>query len=194
MWKWEEIEKLNICDIDDGALDTEFDLTPEGCLWQDWTTCFNLAHAAIKYDFESEEGFTFCAFPPFNTLSTEKFKRGSGLSDENFQVAVVEGGRCIQRRLLDKLNVLKASGTETNLLGNQQRRLHQLQNGLWGGDEHRDIWSAPIPNSGLVRQRWQGNLESNSTQSAEGSDWDQILRKILKQKEIRGRFPILAGL
>jgi len=32
MWKWEEIEKLNICDIDDGALDTEFDLKPEGCL------------------------------------------------------------------------------------------------------------------------------------------------------------------
>jgi len=26
------MEKLNICDIEDGALDTEFDLTPEGCL------------------------------------------------------------------------------------------------------------------------------------------------------------------
>jgi len=31
MWR-EEIEKLNICDIEDDALDTEFDLTPERCL------------------------------------------------------------------------------------------------------------------------------------------------------------------
>jgi len=37
-------------------------------------TFFNLAHAAIEYDFESEEGFAFCASPPFNTLSTEKLK------------------------------------------------------------------------------------------------------------------------
>ena len=27
-----EKQKLNICDIEDGALDTEFDLTYEGCL------------------------------------------------------------------------------------------------------------------------------------------------------------------
>jgi len=74
MWKWEEIKKLNICDIEDGALDTEFDLTPEGCLWQDQTTFFNLAHAIIKYNFKSEEGFTLCASPLFNTLSTEKLK------------------------------------------------------------------------------------------------------------------------
>ena len=93
MRKWDEMAKLNFCDIEDGALDTELNMTPKGCLWQDQTTCFNLAHAAIKYDFESEEGFTFCASPLFNTLSTEKLKRGSGLSEENFQVAVVEGGR-----------------------------------------------------------------------------------------------------
>jgi len=37
-------------------------------------TFFNLTHAAIKYDFQSEEGFTFGASPPFNTLSTEKLK------------------------------------------------------------------------------------------------------------------------
>ena len=29
---------------------------------------------AFKFDFESEEGFTFCVSPPFNTLSTEKLK------------------------------------------------------------------------------------------------------------------------
>ena len=50
-------------------------------MWQDQTIFFNPALTAIKYDFESEEGFTFCAAdtedsgrecPPFNTLSTEK--------------------------------------------------------------------------------------------------------------------------
>ena len=93
-----------------------------------------------------------------------EIERGSGSSEENFQVAVVEGGRGSQRRLLQRLDVFKASGTETNLLGNQERRLlHLFQKGVWGGDEHRNIWSAPIPNSGLVRQRWQGNLELNST-------------------------------
>jgi len=49
-----------------------------------------------------------------------EIERGSGLSEENFQVAVVEGGRGSQRLLLQSLNVLKASGTETNLLGNLQ--------------------------------------------------------------------------
>jgi len=66
--------KLNICDIENSALDTAFNLTPKGCLWQDQTKFFKLANEAFKYDFESEEGFTFCASPPFNTLSTEKLK------------------------------------------------------------------------------------------------------------------------
>jgi len=74
MRKWDEMAKLNICDIENGALDTEFDLTPKGCLWQDQTTFFKLAKEVFKFDFESEEGFTFCASPPFNTLSTDKLK------------------------------------------------------------------------------------------------------------------------
>jgi len=45
-------------------------------------------------------------------------ERGSGLSEENSQVAFVEGGRGFQRRLLQRLDVF--SGTETNLLENQQ--------------------------------------------------------------------------
>jgi len=87
--------------MDDGALDTEIDLTPEGCLSQDQTTFFNLAHAAIKYDFESEERFSFGASAPFNTLSTEKLQEvvasakktckwqssieGEALRDESFK-------------------------------------------------------------------------------------------------------------
>jgi len=35
---------------------------------------FKLAKESFKFDFESEEGFTFWASPPFNTLSTEKLK------------------------------------------------------------------------------------------------------------------------
>ena len=44
------MEKLNICDIEDGALDTEFDLTPGGRLWRDQTIFFNIAHAAIMFN------------------------------------------------------------------------------------------------------------------------------------------------
>jgi len=35
---------------------------------------FKLAREAFEFDFESEEEFTFCASPPFNTLSTKKLK------------------------------------------------------------------------------------------------------------------------
>jgi len=79
------MEKLNICDIEDGALDTEFDLTPEGCLWQDQTTFLKLANAAIKYDFESEERFTFCASPPLNMLSTETLKEVVAAAKKTFE-------------------------------------------------------------------------------------------------------------
>jgi len=69
-----------------------------------------------------------------------EIERGSGISEENFQVAAVEGGTASQRRLLQvmmivfiitlegvffeklslqRLDVLKASGTETHSLGNQ---------------------------------------------------------------------------
>ena len=35
---------------------------------------FKLAKEAFEFDFESKEEFTFCASPPFNTLSTKKLK------------------------------------------------------------------------------------------------------------------------
>ena len=50
----------------------------------------------------------------------EEIKRGGGLSADDFQVTVVEGGRALSRRRLQRLAVFKASGNETNLLGNQQ--------------------------------------------------------------------------
>ena len=74
---------MSILDIDKGALDTEFDLTPGWCLLQDQVIFFNMAHVAIKFNFESEEGFTFCAADtedkgrecgPWNTLCTKKLK------------------------------------------------------------------------------------------------------------------------
>ena len=40
-------------------------------------------------------------------------------SQDNPEVAVVERGTASQRRLLQRLDVFKASGTEANLLGNQ---------------------------------------------------------------------------
>ena len=48
-----------------------------------------------------------------------EIERGSGISEENFQVAVVEGGKASQRRFLQGLDVSKFSGNETNLMGNQ---------------------------------------------------------------------------
>ena len=35
---------------------------------------FQARQRSLEFDFESEEEFTFCASPPFNTLSTKKFK------------------------------------------------------------------------------------------------------------------------
>jgi hypothetical protein len=64
----------------------------------------------------------------------DEIERGGGLSADNFQVTVtvVEGGRAPPRRRLQRLAVFKASGIETNLLGNQHRlwRLHPIQNGV----------------------------------------------------------------
>jgi len=54
-------------------------------LRQDQTAFFNLAHAAIKYDLKSEEGFTFCASSPFNTLSTEKLKEVMASAKKTFK-------------------------------------------------------------------------------------------------------------
>jgi len=39
--------------------------------------------------------------------------------EDNLQVAVVEGGTASQKRLLQRLDVFKASGAEANLLANQ---------------------------------------------------------------------------
>ena len=61
MGEWAESGEMNIVDIDEGALDTEFDLTPGWCLWSDQVISFNMVHAAIKFNFESEKGFAFCA-------------------------------------------------------------------------------------------------------------------------------------
>jgi len=45
---------------------------------------FKLANEAFKYEFESEEGFTFCASPPFNTLRDGEIETDCGSSEENF--------------------------------------------------------------------------------------------------------------
>jgi len=49
----------------------------------------------------------------------EEIERDCGRSEDNLQVAIVEEGTASQRRLLQRLDVFKASGTEANLLGNQ---------------------------------------------------------------------------
>jgi len=49
----------------------------------------------------------------------EEIERDCAGSEDNLQVAVVERGTTSQRRLLQRLDVFKASGTEANLLGNQ---------------------------------------------------------------------------
>jgi len=142
----------------------------------------------------SWHGRRWARMPTVQHAQYGEIERGGDLSEDDFQVAVVEGGRGCPRRLFQRLVVFKACSTETNLLGNQQWHLHQLHNGVWGGDGKRDIRSALIRKCGLVCQRWQGSPESNSTQSAEGSECDEILRKCLTQEEERGRHPVQAGL
>ena len=48
--KWDEMAKQNICDFENGALDTEFNLTIKGCLWQDQTTFFKFAKESVHAD------------------------------------------------------------------------------------------------------------------------------------------------
>jgi len=49
-----------------------------------------------------------------------EIERGGALSADDFSVTVVEGGTGSPRRLLQRIVDFKASGAETNLLGNQQ--------------------------------------------------------------------------
>jgi len=49
----------------------------------------------------------------------EEIERNCAESEDNLQVAVVERGTTSQRRLLQRLDVFKASVTEANFLGNQ---------------------------------------------------------------------------
>jgi len=42
--------------------------------FEDQRTFSKLAKEAFEFDFESEEEFTLCASPPFDTLSTNKLK------------------------------------------------------------------------------------------------------------------------
>ena len=49
----------------------------------------------------------------------EEIERDCAGSEDILQVAVVEGGTASQRRLLQRWDFFKASGTEANLLGNQ---------------------------------------------------------------------------
>ena len=119
MQKWDEMAKLNICDIEDGALYTEFNLTPKGCLWQDQTKFFKLVNEAFKYDFESEEGFTFCASPSFNTLSTDKLKEIVAAAKKTFKWQSSKEGQLRKDDSFKDWMLCKASGTKINLLGNQ---------------------------------------------------------------------------
>jgi len=49
----------------------------------------------------------------------KEIERDCAESEDNLQVAVVERGTASKRRLLQCLDIFKASGTEANLLGNQ---------------------------------------------------------------------------
>jgi len=90
-----------------------------------------MAHAAIQLNFvESEEGITFCAADtedkrrecdPWNTLRTKKYKEVVASARTTFQwQSSKKGAWAPPRRRLQRVAVFKASGTETNLLGNQQ--------------------------------------------------------------------------
>jgi len=151
------------------ALDTEFDLTPGWCLWQDQVIFFNMTHAAIKFNFELEEGFTFCV------ADTEDKGRRCGEVVASARTtfkwqASQEGERLQDGAFKDWLSSLTLQG-------------------LWYWDQFTGKSAVtPTPAS-----KW-GSPESNWTQSAEGSESDEILRKCLAQEEKRGCHPIQATL
>ena len=69
---------------------------------------FQARQRSLEFDFESEEEFTFCASPPFNTLSTKKLKDIVLEAKTTFKWQFVERGTTSQRRLLQRLDVFKA--------------------------------------------------------------------------------------
>jgi len=88
-----DIDEGNL-DIDEGALDSEFDLTPGWCLWQNQVIVFNMAHAAIKFNFELKKRFIFCAADTedkgrkcdqWNTLSTKELEEVVASARTNFK-------------------------------------------------------------------------------------------------------------
>ena len=193
MWKWHEMAKQNVCDFENGG-------EIQNLIWHLRDACdktkalFSSSPKKPSNSTSSPRRNSYSVRLHRSTRSSRKIQRFCVGSEDKLQVAVVERGTTSQRRLLQRLDVFKASGTEANLLGNQYWRLHLLQNGVWVGVgvEHREIWCAPIPNSGLDRQRSQKNLGWSSTQVAKG--WNQSLGKSWKQKENRNRLPILVGL
>jgi len=56
---------------------------------------------------------------PVDHTMYDEIERGIYLSADDFQVAVVEGGRVPHRQPLQRMAGFKAYGTEANLVGNQ---------------------------------------------------------------------------
>ena len=173
--------------IDEVALDTEFNLTPGRCVWQDQVIFFNMAHATMKFNFELEEGFTDekenrreC--DPWNTLCTTKLKEVVASAWMTFKwQSSKEGERLKDCTFKEGLSSRPVALRLIYWEISSDNYVHPLQNGVWGWGKLRDVWSAPLRGTGrgLVRQRWQGSAVTTWKQSAEGSESDEILRQCL---------------
>jgi len=165
--------EIYICRV----LDTEFDLTHGWCLWKDQVIFFNMAHAAIKFNFELEEGFTFCVADmenkerkcnPWNSLCTNKLEKVVASARTTFKWHSSKKGQRLQ------------DGAFKDWLSSRPLALRPI---YW------EISSdAYTPTS-----KWD-SPESNWRQSAQGSESDEILGKCLTQEKKRGSHPIQAGL
>jgi len=111
--------KQNVCDFENGALDTEFNLTHKGGFVTGPNDFFQARQRSLQIRLRVRASIYFLCVSTIQHAHYKEIARDCAGSEGNLQLAVVEGGTASQRRLLQRLDVSKASGTEANLLGNQ---------------------------------------------------------------------------
>ena len=170
-------------------------------MWQDQTIFFNLALTAIKYDFESEEGFTFCAAdtkdsgrecPPFNTLSTEKLKEVVASAKTTFKWQSSKEGEALQEGpfkdwMFQRPLALRPIYWEISIVAYTNFKMgyeEKMKTEILGVRRYHTVDLFARGDRGALSQ----------IQHSPPREWDEIFRKCLTQDENRGRLPILAGL
>jgi len=113
-----------------------------------------------------------------------EIERDYGRSEDNLWMAVVEGGTASQRSCSFKDWIFSRPLALRPIYWEISGDAYTYFKIEYETELNTDIWRAPIPNSGLDRQRSQKNLGWNSTQTAEVVDGIRVLRRVGNKKRI----------